>query len=150
MEDSMRRTAVWCLFLLIFAAPVACGSGKYADAAAVLKDIVKAQERYLESLENISTAKDLEDALVSFIDVMEKLGPRLGEMREKYPELAKDGATPPELEKLRRRMEENARKFADPAENRGLVKFMEFFTDPGVQRALVRLERVGAAIDANE
>lgn len=146
----MRRTAVLYLFLSIFATSVDCGAGKYADAAAVLEDVVKAQERYLESLENISTAKELEDALVAFTGVMEELGPRLGEMREKYPELAKDGATPPELEKLRRRMEENARKFADPAENRGLVKFMEFFTDPGVQRALVRLERVGAAIDANE
>ena len=41
----MRRTAVWCLFLLIFAASAACGSGKYADAAAVLEDVVRAQER---------------------------------------------------------------------------------------------------------
>jgi len=54
------------------------------------------------------------------------------------------------LETLGRRMEENARKFADPSEDRGLVTFMEFFADPEVRKALVHLERACASIDANE
>ena len=110
-----------------------CG-GTYDDAVSLDTQFVDVMEDYVENLDKADSAKTVAAAMNDFADKMEKLGPKLKEMAQKYPELKDPKNLPDELRASQKKSEELGKRMAG-----SMMKMMQFMTSPEVQAAQQRM-----------
>ncbi len=118
----------------------ACG-GKYDDAIEVNTEFGDAAVAYIDALDNADNAKAAVDAVNDFAAAMEKLGPRMKEITEKYPELNDPANHPDELKESSERVEGLGMKIGA-----AIMKSMKYMGDPGMMAAQQRLQKAMASM----
>ncbi len=129
----MRLRSLPVLVLLPFLL-MACG--KYNDAIEVNTKFVNAMESYAQGLDGAKSADDVAQCINKFADEMEKLGPKIKAVNEKYPELQSQ-EMPEELKELEQRTMALQMQISG-----AMMKSMRYIMDSDVQAAQLRLQSV--------
>lgn len=113
---------------------VGCGS-KYSDLVKVDTEYLNATDEYVTGMGKASSAKEMAKVINRYADKMEKLAPRLKEIRKKYPELKNNKTVPEELKPIVKKAEALQQKMAA-----GYLNMKKYMMDPDVQAAQQRLQ----------
>lgn len=131
-------------FVLVLAAAVtgffACGGGgggKYADMKPVVKDMIKATDKFVAEMEKADDAKKVAAALTDFSKTMKKIAPAMEKLEGKYPELKGMSDPPPELGELGPQLTNAMMKMGSV-----MMKVMQYADDPEVQKAQEEFENI--------
>jgi hypothetical protein len=89
---------------------------------------------YVDQLEKADSAKKIAAAMDEFADAMTKLGPKMKEVAEKYPELKDEKNQPDAFKKIHKESEVMQKRFSG-----SFMKTMQYMTDPKVQQAQQRI-----------
>ena len=134
----MKKVA---LFLLVVVFIAACGKGSYQDLRSVMEEFLTAQEAYVEGMENVQSPEDLAATMNNFADAIEKIGPKMKEMTEKYPEIMKENEMPESLKDL----DERGKALQARMQNLSQEKFNEYISD---EKVLEAAQRMGKAFQS--
>lgn len=129
--------ALMCMVLL-----GGCGGAKYDDINENTEEFVTAVDAYAADLDKAESASDAAKAINNFAVELERLGPRMKKLQEKYPELRDSSNVPEELEPVQKASEAAAQKLVD-----AMMKAAAYMSDPDVQKAQ---QRVQAAMSGME
>jgi hypothetical protein len=113
---------------------VGCGS-KYSDLVKVDTEYLNATDEYVTGMGKASSAKEMAKVINRYADKMEKLAPRLKEIRKKYPELKNNKTVPEELKPIVKKAEALQQKMAA-----GYLNMKKYMMDPDVKAAQQRLQ----------
>ncbi len=132
----MRISRFWGIAFLAMAMALSACSGKYSDAIEVDAEFGEAAEAYIDGLDKAKNAEDVVEAVDAFAAAMEKLGPRMKEMSDKYPELKNPDNLPEELKKSREKVDAMGMKIGG-----AMMKTMKYMVNPKVMAAQKRLQK---------
>lgn len=110
-------------------------SHQYADIEEFSDQYMRLIEEYAAAMDRADSAQAVATAINRFADGIEKLGPAMQRLREKYPELEDNQDLPEEVKKLESRMEEAGMKMVQ-----AMMKAAPYMGDPEVQKAQARLD----------
>lgn len=112
---------------------LACGGSAGSDSPrAVLEQNLKMMDDLSNALEKAENADQVAAALNQYTKEIEKFGPKMKALMEKYPELAnKEGKFPEELKDFEEKFEAMGMKMMGAM----MGKVMQFATDPKVTEA---------------
>ncbi|MCP4691647.1 MAG: hypothetical protein GY859_26610 [Desulfobacterales bacterium] len=129
-----KKFFIMVICILFFMPAICQGQEDYDDLIEVYEEYLLIMEEYLEAVNDSQSADGVAEAMNIMAEEMERIGPSLKEMKEKYPELNKSGKPPEELEFLQERADElRPRIFAS------FFKLAAYMEDPEVQAAQKRL-----------
>lgn len=132
----MKRKIIWLCVVLGFVLTVTGCGGKYSDAVEVNEKFTSALLDYFKDLEKVDSADAAAKAINKFAEKMEKLGPEMKRMAEKYPELKDTANLPEEMKASTKEVEEASRQFAG-----SFMKMMRYMASADVQNAQMRLTK---------
>ncbi len=133
----MRKRILWgILFLAVTVALMACGGGKYDDANDVSNQFAEATENYVNDIAKADSASAVARAINTYADKVEKLGPKMRAMLEKYPELKDRNNIPEEMKESRKRQNALASKMGQAL----MTTMMKYGSDPQVMQAQRHLQ----------
>jgi len=133
----------WAFVLVLVVAVTgffACGGGgggKYADMKPVVKDMIKATDKFVAEMEKADAAEKVAAALTDFSKTMGKLKPAMDKLEAKYPELKEMSGPPPELGELGPQLSNAMMKMGSV-----MMKAMQYADDPAVKKAQEEFENV--------
>ncbi|MBN1499568.1 MAG: hypothetical protein JW982_05415 [Spirochaetes bacterium] len=152
----MLKKAVLLVLFVLFSVFLSCGnkpeksdlsqeevkgSGKYPEAVSAMKKMINAQEKYIKELQSVKSADDIVKAVNNYVDEFTSLATEMENISAKYPELADESVSDPEIEALTKRLEELSIKTATESG----TKLMKYMNDPKVQEAIGDLtEKMGS------
>ncbi len=117
-------------FVLSF---MGCG-GKYSDAIEVNEKFTDSIVDYFKDLEKVDSSEAAAKAINKFAEKMEKLGPEMKKIAEKYPELKDPSNLPEEMKASMKKVEDASMQFAA-----SFMKMMRYIGSAEVQQAQMRL-----------
>ncbi|MCP4687992.1 MAG: hypothetical protein GY859_08075 [Desulfobacterales bacterium] len=138
-EMFMYKTFFWGIALLALVVVFSACGGKYDDVVEVNTEFADAAENYIEGLDKAGGADDVADAVNTFADKMEKLGPRMKELADKYPELKNPDNLPEELKASRERVDAMGMKIGG-----AMMKTMKYMNSSKVMEAQKHLQQAMA------
>ncbi len=111
-----------------------CGQGKYDDVVEVNDRFISVVQNYIDGLNKAQTGEEVAKAMNKYAYAFKKLGPKMKEINEKYPELitAKDLS-----EKVKQSQAKATQIGMDFASS--FMKVMQYMTDPDVVEAQKRM-----------
>lgn len=112
-----------------------CTGGKYGDVVEVNTQFVDAMDKYVDAAGKASSGKEMARAISDYADRMDKLAPKMKEVRVKYPGLFESPDLPEKLKALEKRASELEQKIV--ASHMNMIKYL---MDPEVQAAQQRLQ----------
>lgn len=128
------------MFLLVAVVLVAgCAKKGYSDIREVMNGMLDAQEAYMDGLANAESAEDVAAAMNTLADNMEKIGPEIKKLTEKYPEIMKENKMPDELKDINERQA----KLQENAKNIPMEKIGAFMSD---EKVMAAAQRIGQAM----
>lgn len=116
---------------------MSCGEGKYADAKKVTINYLDVMENFASAVEEASNPEALVSAVNEFEMQMKELRPEMEAIERKYPELTDIETPPAEMEDLAHRMNTLSQRLIAAQ-----TKLMQYATDPDVQTALQKLQKI--------
>ena len=139
--EAMKRN-LFC-FILISAVAVGllgCGD-KYSSAVDVNNKFAAATEEYIEALGKCDSSESAASAIDTYAAKMEKIGPKIKEIAEKYPELRGSTEISKELQQSREKVAAVTAKMG-PA----MMNMMKYMGDPKVMEAQQRFQKAMASM----
>lgn len=116
---------------------------KYEEANEVYEQYIPALEKYLAAVDTSENPKSLAIAINAFADSVEVLAPKMKNLAEKYPDMAKEPSIPADYAEIAKKSEGLGQKFAQ-----SFARIAPFMDDPEVEKANERLaEAMGAMAD---
>jgi uncharacterized protein YjgD (DUF1641 family) len=107
----------------------ACGGGG-DDPKSVMKDFFSVMDDFFMDMEKAENADHIVAAINNYSEKMQKMTPRLKQLKEKYPELMNMKDVPEEFKEFEAKIKEMQPKMM------GLMgKLMKYASDPKVQEA---------------
>lgn len=131
----MKKLVLCATVGLFLIGVIACGGGgKYADAKAVINDMIDATETFIAACDKIENVDDAIAAVTDYAEAMKELQPKAMELEKKYPELKDKDNPPEELKDAMKRMEEVMPKIMG-----AMGKLMQYASDPKFMEAQKKL-----------
>jgi len=150
----MKKITAVLLILLTSASICFAREKMPADLKALTDKITKISADYYKALTKVKSAKDLAAAINRYADQMEKLTPQIQAMDKKYAYMAEeddesedDSDDMNDYETVQR---EWAEQMSGNEQNADFRKFAQYYSDPAVQKALAKLNRVMENIGVSE
>ncbi len=132
----MGTTRFWGIALLAMVMFISACSAKYSDAIEVNTQFGEAAEAYIDGMDKAKNADDVTETMDAFAAAMEKLGPRMKEIADKYPELKDPDNLPKELKESREKVDAIGMKIGG-----AMFKTMKYMNNPKVMAAQKRLQK---------
>ncbi len=132
----MKKWMTLAVCLLALVLVTGCG-GKYSDVEKANEEYVQIIEDYIAALDKADDSKSVVKAMNNFSDDLEELWPKMQELAEKYPELDNEDNLPDELKESQVRAEEVGAKMAG-----SFMKIMKYMEDPEVMAAQERMGKI--------
>ena len=114
-----------------------CGQDKYDKVVEVNDQFVSVTQEYIDGLNKAESGKDIAKAMNKYADEFKKLGPKMKEISEKYPELMTAKDLP---EKIKQSQAKATQIGMDLASS--FMKTMKYLADPEVVAAQKRMGEV--------
>jgi len=111
-----------------------CGQGKYDDVVEVNDEFISVVQDYIDRLNKAQKGKDIAKAMNKYADAFKKIGPKMKEINEKYPELITAKDLP---EKVKQSQAKATQIGMDLASS--FMKIMQYMNDPEVVEAQKRM-----------
>lgn len=111
-----------------------CGQGKYDDMVEVNDKYISVTQNYIDSLNKAETGKEIAKAMDKYADEFKKLGPKMKEINEKYPELMNAKDLPEKLKESQAKAKQMGMDLAA-----SFMKIMKYLNDPQVLEAQQRM-----------
>lgn len=121
-----------------------------ADVKALTDKITKITTEYSNALLKVKSARDLADAINKYASRMEKLVPEIKAIEAKYGAMMEDEEEDDNPEDLEAFQNEWAAQLSGESTGADFQKFAEYYSDPAVQKALARLNRIMDSIGVSE
>ncbi len=132
----MKKVILILTVAVIIMGLSACGGDKYAEAKKLMNQYADATEAYVADLEKVASADDAANALNKYADEMEKLGPKMKALGEKFPELKNQKEPPAEMKAEIDRIGAAMQKMIPAMQKAG-----QYMMDPKVQEAQQRFTK---------
>lgn len=129
--------AVSVLFFAIFS----MAGDKYDEARELYEQYIPALEKYLDAVEKTENPQGLAKAINDFADSMESLAPKMKSFAEKYPDLQKEPAVPPDYADLVKKSNGLGQRFGQ-----SFARIAPFLDNPEVEKANEHLMNVMAGM----
>jgi hypothetical protein len=110
---------------------------KYHDAKEASTEYVSLTEEYCAGIEKAGSAEDAAKVINAFADGLEKLGPKMKKVAEKYPELEDQENIPEEWKASQEKIEEAIKKMTGT-----MFKLAPYMSDPAVLKAQERMGQI--------
>ena len=113
-----------------------CTGNKYGDLIEVNTRFVVAMQDYIDATGKATNAAAMAEAIDDFAVQVEKLAPRMKEVRTKYPDLGSSTEVPKELKELEAKSKDLEQKIVA-----SYMNMMQYMMDPKVQAAQQKLQQ---------
>ncbi len=152
-----RITAV--LLIILTSASICFAKEKMpADLKALTDKITKISSDYYNALTKVKSANELAAVINRYADQMEKLTPQIKTMEKKYAYMAEEDDESEDdsddMNDYERVQREWAEQMSGSDKNADFQKFAQYYSDPAVQKALAKLNRImeniGVSDDAED
>lgn len=131
----MKKLVLFATIGLFLIGMTACGGGgKYADARAMIEDMLDATEKFIAACDKIENVDDAIAAVNDYAEAMKELQATAKELEKKYPELKDKDNPPEEIKDLMKKVEEITPKIIG-----AMGKLMQYATDPKFMEAQKKL-----------
>ncbi|MCP4217044.1 MAG: hypothetical protein GY765_20520 [bacterium] len=135
------KTAIFSIIAaIVLVGFVSCGASSGPEG--LLKEVIKATNRYTIDLESVKSAKDYAEATNRYAEAMEKLGPQMKALAETHPGL-KSGEVPESMKPLMAELQASMTRMMGAN-----TKMMQYAGDAEVQAATARMGKAMSGGDA--
>lgn len=134
----MRLLRILIPLLIILAVFSNCAQEKYGDVKAVLKDMIKVQEKYIDDIKKADSAAKCAAAINTFAESIKEFKSKKDVLDKKYPELQSAKEIPQELKGIMDELVLASQKMMEASQ--GLEKYAN---DPEVQKAIAKMAQLG-------
>ncbi len=130
------KKIVFVFSAMMLAFLISCGSGgKYSDIKGFINDVIKTQDKFLNSVQKAVSEDDVVNAVNTFGDEIVKLSEQSIGLKKKYPDSDKWDKEPPvELKDEFDRLNAQTEKFSTVFLNDNIKKYI---MNPKVQKAFI-------------
>jgi hypothetical protein len=142
----IRKTlSISAAVLMMFFAIICMAGDKYDEAREIYEQYIPALEKYLDAVDKAENPQKLAKAINDFAGSMETLAPKMKSFAEKYPDLQKDPAVPPDYADLAKKSNDLGQRFGQ-----SFARIAPFLDKPEVEKANEHLMNVMAGMAPEE
>lgn len=144
----MKKVITAVLFVLLVSSAAGAGEKAGADAKALGIKLNKITAEYNTDLKRVKNPKDLARAINRYADKIEKISPEIKRIAVKYKGMddaegiEEEDNNKENTEEEKHFQEEMGKFMADENMQKNFQKMARYFSDPAVQKALMRLNMV--------
>ncbi|MBN1498868.1 MAG: hypothetical protein JW982_01820 [Spirochaetes bacterium] len=155
----MKKIFAVITILLTVTAVSSAADAVPAEVKAVTDKILKATADYSTAVAKAKKAKDVAAAINRYADEMEKLAPQIKALDEKYSYLSdqseesedeSDAEMNETIEEYEQFQEEMQSRFSGDEYMQSMMKIQQYYSDPEVQKALLRLNNIMEEMGVSE